>query len=148
MGLNQYLTIGAAIAIVVLGALLKSSYERNGELEASLKMQTDETLECAEANSTNQESLTTLESRIAAMIEERRVDTERREQVLVERSRELAAATARADRLEQEREDEQNENPDCADLSSLSLDMFCPATAHQLRQRTTGAGSDGDADGN
>lgn len=146
--MNPYVIGGGLAAIALLGLLLKNSYERNGELEALLKTQANETLECTDANTTNQDTITTLETRIAAMIEERRVDTERREQVLVEREAELARARARADQLEEERENEQDSNQDCADLMSLSLDSFCPATAHQLRQRTIGASGDGDADSN
>lgn len=145
--MNPYILGGGAAVIVVMGVLLKNSYEANGELEAKLETQAAETLECSDANTTNQETITTLEGRIATMIEERRVDTERREQVLVEREQELLRARARADRLEEERENEINTNPDCADLTSLSLDMFCPDTAHQLRQRSIGAGGDGDTDG-
>lgn len=132
--------------MAVLGFLLKNSYERNGELEAKLETQAAETIEAADANATNLETIATLENRIATMIEERRVDTERREQVLVERSQQLAAALIRADRLEEEREDEAETNLDCAAYMALSLDDFCPATALSLRQRSIGAGGDGDAD--
>ena len=145
--MNPYVIGGGLAALALMGFLLKNSYERNGELEAKLETQAAETLECSDANTTNQDTITALESRIATMIEERRVDTERREQVLVEREQELLRATARADRLEEERRNEQETNQDCADLTSLSLDDFCPATAHQLRQRSIGASSDGDADG-
>ncbi|MHC4431655.1 MAG: hypothetical protein ACYTBS_07435 [Planctomycetota bacterium] len=142
----------AAIAIgalVVLGMAwqLKVQLQKNGELRAKLETQVAETLECTSANTTNQDTITTLENRITVMIEERRVDAERRELVLVERSQQLARALARNAELEQERENEQETNQDCADLTSLSLDFFCPATAHQLRQRTIGAGGDGDPDG-
>ena len=145
--MNPYVIGGGLAVVAVLGFLLKNSYEKNGELEAKLATQANETLECTDANTTNQDTITSLETQIADMIEERRVDTERREQVLVEREAELARARARADQLEQERENEQETNQDCADLTSLSLDFFCPATAHQLRQRSIGAGGDGDPDG-
>ena len=145
--MNPYVIGGGLAVVAVLGFLLKNSYEKNGELAAKLATQANETLECTDANTTNQDTITSLETQIADMIEERRVDTERREQVLVEREAELARARARADQLEQERENEQETNQDCADLTSLSLDFFCPATAHQLRQRSIGAGGDGDPDG-
>lgn len=134
------------VILVVLGWQLKAALQRIGELEAKLEQQARETEECVSANGTNQDTITTLENRIATMIEERRVDTERREQVLVERSQQLAAAMMRAAELEEERENEQETNQDCADLTSLSLDQFCPTTAHQLRQRSIGAGSHGDTD--
>lgn len=144
--MNPYVIGGGLAALALMGFLLKNSYERNGELEAKLETQAAETLECTDANSSNIETITTLENRIATMIEERRVDTERREQVLVERSEELAAALIRADRLEEERDNEADTNLDCAAYMALSLDDFCPATAHSLRQRSIGAGGDGDGD--
>lgn len=146
--MNPYVLGGGALVIIVMGVLLKSSYERNGELETKLKTQAEETLECADANTTNNTTITTLEERIATMIEERRVDTERREQVLVEREQELLRAQARADQLEKERDNEIAENEDCADLTSLRVDLFCPATAGQLRERSRGPGGHGDADSN
>jgi hypothetical protein len=145
--MNPYLLGGGVLALAVMGFLLKGAYERNGELEAKLETQAAETLEATSANTTNQETITELEARIAGMIEERRADTERREQVLVEREQELLRARARADRLEEERDNEIETNPDCADLTSLSLDMFCPNTASQLRQRSRSAGGNGDTDG-
>ena len=99
--MNPYVIGGGLAVFALMGFLLKNSYERNGELEAKLETQANETLECSDANTTNQETITGLETQIAAMIEERRVDTERREQVLVEREQELARAVARADRLEE-----------------------------------------------
>lgn len=145
--MNPWVVGGGLAAIAILGLLLKSSYERNGELEAKLETQAAETQECADANATNSTTITELETRIADMIEERRVDTERREQVLVEREQELLRARARADELERERDDEIAENQDCADLTSLNVGLFCPATAGQLRERSRGPGSHGDTDG-
>lgn len=140
--MNPYVLGGGAAIIVVMGFLLKHSYERNGELEAKLETQAAETVEAADANDSNLVTIRELRTDIEGMIEERRADTERREQVLVEREQELLRATARADRLEEERDNEINTNSDCADLTSLSLDMFCPNTASQLRQRSIGAGGD------
>lgn len=142
--MNPYIIGGVALVIVILGWQLKSSLERNGELTAKLETQAEETLECTDANATNITSIMKLEARINSMIEERRVDTERREQVLDEREQELLRANARADRLEEERNDEIATNEDCADLTALSLDAFCPNTAHQLRQRSIGEGGDRD----
>lgn len=145
--MNPYILGGGAAIIVVMGFLLKNSYERNGELEAKLETQAAETQECADANETTMTTITTLREEIESMVEERRVDTERREQVLVEREQELLRARARADQLEEERENEIATNQDCADLTSLRVDLFCPATAGQLRERSRGAGGDGDGDG-
>jgi chromosome segregation ATPase len=133
------------VILVVLGWQLKAALQKVGELEAKLEQQARETEECVTANGTNQTTITDLESQIATMVEERRADAERREQVLTERERELEEARARADRLERERENEIASNDDCAALMQLDLDSFCPATAHQLRQRTIGASGDGDA---
>lgn len=145
--MNPYVLGGGAAIIVIMGILLKNSYERNGELESKLETQANETLECSDANNTNQETITQLEDRIATMVEERRVEAEEREAILVERSQELARALAEADRLREIRDDEQLENQDCADLNQLRVDLFCPATANSLRQRSRGAGSNGDTDG-
>lgn len=145
--MNPYVIGGVALVIAIMGWQLKSSYERNGELKAKLATQASETLECADANSTNLTTITTLEDRITTMIEERRVDTERREAVLIEREQEALRANARADQLEEERDDEIAANPDCADLTSLRVDFFCPATAEQLHKRSRGEGGDGDTDG-
>lgn len=145
--MNPYVLGGGALVIIVMGVLLKNSYERTGELEAKLETQAAETIEAADANDTCNATVTTLEERIETMVEERRVDTERREQVLVEREQELLRARARADQLEEERQDEIATNQDCADLTSLRVDLFCPATAGQLRERSRGSGGDGDTDG-
>lgn len=134
----------AALLVIILGGLLKSSYARNGELEASLKTQAAETNECVAANETSQIAIGNLTARIEAMVGERKADEAERERVLVEREQELAQARARADRLERERQHEQETSQDCADFTSLSLDDFCPATAHQLRQRSIGEGGNGD----
>lgn len=142
--MNPYIVGGGAAIIVVMGLLLKGSYERNGELEAKLDDQVQETNECVAANETNDETITQLESRIETLSTLRAAEAEERERVLTEREEELARARARADRLEREREDEIATNDDCAALMQLDLDSFCPATAHQLRQRSIGASGDGD----
>lgn len=144
--MNPYVIGGVAIVIAVMGWQLKSSITRNGELEAKLETQASETLECADANLSNKVTIDTLQERIELMVNERRLDTERREEVLVEREQELTAARARADRLERERENEIETNPDCADLMSLSFDQFCPNNAFQLRQRSIGQSGDRDTD--
>lgn len=146
--MNPYIIGGVALVIAIMGWQLKSSITRNGELEAKLEVQAGETQEAADANTSNVATILSLQKRIDLMIDQRRLDTERREQVLVEREQELSAANARADRLEREREDEIDTNPDCADLMSLSLDQFCPNTALQLRQRSSGEGGDRDSDSN
>jgi len=146
--MNPYLIGGAVLTIAIMGFLLKGAYERTGELEAKLETQVEQTQEAADANNTNMVTIKTLTERIAIMVEARRVDTERREQVLVEREADLLRARAENDRLRGEREDEQNENPDCADLASLRVDLFCPATAGQLHERSRSPGGHGDRDSN
>lgn len=145
--MNPWVIGGGAAIIAILGLLLNSSIKRNGELEAKLETQANETRECADANVTNTTTITELEQRIESMIEERRVDTQRREEVLVEREQELLRARARADELERERDNEIETNQDCADLTSLNVGLFCPATAGQLRERSRGPGGHGDTDG-
>ena len=144
--MNPYLAGGVALIVLVLSWQLKASITRNGELMVRLETQVVETLECADANESNVTSISALERRINIMVEQRHADAEQRELVLVQREQELTAARALADRLEREREDEIDTNPDCADLMSLSLDQFCPNTAFQLRQRSIGEGSDRDPD--
>ena len=139
--MNPYVIGVVALIIVVMGWQLKSSISRNGELEAKLDTQVTETLECVDANKTNLTTVTALESRISVMVEERRVDTARREKVLDERDQELSAAKAEAQKLQDERDDAFNENPDCTDLASLRVDFFCPAVSDELRQRSTSQGS-------
>ena len=145
--MNPYILGGGAAIIFVMGLLLKNSYERTGELEVKLETQAAETQECADANETTMTTITELTAEIESMVEERRVDTERRERVLVEREQELLRANARAAELERERENEITENEDCAALASLDVSQFCPATAEQLRKRSRGEGGDGDTDG-
>jgi hypothetical protein len=144
--MNPYVIGGVALLITIMGWQLKSSITRNGELEAKLETQAEQTVEAVDANSTNMVTINQLQKRIDFMIEDRRVDTVRREQVLVEREADLIAARAENDILREAREDEQDENADCKDLASLRVDFFCPATADQLRQRSRGPGSNGDAD--
>jgi E3 ubiquitin-protein ligase DOA10 len=147
--MNPYVIGGTILLIAILSWQLKSSITRNGELSAKLENQAAETLEATDANDTNMITITTLRSRILVMVEERRVDTERREQILVERDTELTQARVENDRLRGEREDEVDTNFDCAELQSLSVDFFCPIAGEQLRQRSRGPGSneDGDSDG-
>jgi hypothetical protein len=145
--MNPYLVGGVALVIAIMGWQLKSSVTRNGELEAKLETQAVETLECTSANATSVTAINTLETTIATMIEERRVDTVRREEILNERNLELERARAESDRLRDVRDDELDTNPDCAELSALSVDFFCPATGRQLRERSAGASGNGDTDG-
>ena len=145
--MNPYLIGGGVAAIAVLGFLLKGSYERNGELEALLASQVAETEECVSANGSNIDTINRMEKTIVEMIERRRVEQQERERVLAQRERELVRAQARADQLERERENEIATNEDCADLTSLRVGVFCPATADQLRKRSRGAGGDEDGDG-
>lgn len=144
--MNPYITGGMALVILIMGIALKSSITRNGELEAKLEIQAAETLEATDANTSNMITIGTLRERIVIMIEERRVDTVRREEILVERDTELTQARIENDRLRGEREDEVDTNFDCAELQSLSVDFFCPVAGEQLRQRSRGPGSDGNGD--
>ena len=144
--MNPYIAGGMALAIIILGWQLKGSLTREGETAAKLETQAGETLECVTANRTNSKTIDTLEERITTMVEERRVDTERREQVLVEREQEILRQIARADELERDRDDEETANLDCAELRSLSVESFCPVAGEQLRQRSLGISSDGDGD--
>jgi hypothetical protein len=146
--MNPYVIGGGVAIIAVMGFLLKGAYERNGELEVKLKVQAEQTVEAVDANATNMGTIRRLEKRINTMIESRRVDTVARERLLVEREADLLTARAENDILREAREDEQDENADCKDLSGLRVDFFCPATADQLRQRSRGPGSNGDADSN
>lgn len=145
--MNPYVLGGAALVIIVMGWQLKSSITRNGELSAKLETQVSETLECTDANATNLTTISNIREQIVKMVEQRRVDTERREQVLVEREQELLRARARADDLEREREDEIANNQNCAELASLDVGFFCPAIGEQLRERSRGAGGNGDGAG-
>ena len=144
--MNPYVLGGGVLALAVMGFLLKGAYERNGELEVKLKVQAEQTVEAVDANSTNIITIRRLEKRIDTMIDSRRVDTLERERLLVEREADLLAARAENDILREAREDEQDESADCKDLAGLRVDFFCPATADQLRQRSRGPGSNGDAD--
>ena len=117
--MNPYVIGGVGLLIVIMGWQLKSS---------------------------NTITITDLEGRMSAMVEERRIESEQREQVLIARSKELAAAHIRAAELERIRDDEEAQNEDCADFADLSVDMLCPATAHQLRQRSIGEGGNGNPD--
>jgi hypothetical protein len=47
--MNPYVLGGGVALISILGLMLKGSLERNGELEAKLETQANETLECADA---------------------------------------------------------------------------------------------------
>lgn len=147
--MNPYVIGGSILLIILLSWQLKSSIERNGELTAKLETQAAATLEATDANDTNMVTIQTLRDRIVVMIEERRVDTERREKVLVERDKELSEARAENELLRGEREDEADTNIECADLRSISVDLFCPVAGEQLRERSRGPGGDqdGDSDG-
>lgn len=139
--MNPYVIGGTALLIIVLGWQLKASVTRNGELTAKLETQVSETLECAVANESNLTTVTTLEERIIAMVDERRADTVRREEILDERDQELATVRADAQRLRDERLDDFNETTDCTDLASLNVGFFCPTVAGELRERSAGEGS-------
>ncbi len=139
--MNPYIVGGTAIVILGMGWALKSSYERNGELEQKLKNQVTETEEAVAANESNQQAIRRLESRIETMLEERRLEAERRDQVIRDRDIELQVLLEDNERLRKEREEALNENPDCADLASLSIDYFCPTVGAELRERSRGPSS-------
>jgi hypothetical protein len=139
--MNPYVLGGAALVIIVMGWQLKSSLERNGELEAKLETQVEQTLEAADANDATMVTIMELKSTIESMVEERRIDTEQREAVLVEREAQLLRSRARADELERERDDEIDTNINCAELASLDVGFFCPAIGSQLRERSRGQNS-------
>lgn len=139
--MNPYLIGGAIVAFGILGWQLKSSIQRNGELEVRLETQVAETRECTAANGSNMTTITALQGRIETMVEERRIDTERREEILVQRDRELAIARADAAKAKRERRDEIESSQDCADFNSLRMDTVCPDGAVRLRERSQGNGS-------
>lgn len=145
--MNPYITGGVALLIILMGWQLKSSVTRNGELKVLLQKQADETQECVDSNATNNTTITALEERIADMIEERRVDAARREQVLVEREADILRWRARAEQLERERDNEIINNEQCMEFTSLDPSRFCPESASQLRLRSRGSSGDGDTDG-
>lgn len=145
--MNPYILGGGGALICVLSIALWNTLQRTGELEAKLDNQVQETLECADANETNNETVTQLEAQIARLSELRRAEAAERERILTERDQELARARARADELERLRDDEIETNEDCAALTGLRVDAFCPATAGQLRERSRGPGGNGDTDG-
>lgn len=139
--MNPYVIGGAALIIIILGWQLKSSLKENGELEANLIVANAAVGEAADANDSNMVTITTLKERITVMVDERRVDTEKREKVLDERDKQLVAAKAEAAKLKKERDEAFNENPDCADLASLSVEFFCPTVGDELLQRSTTSAS-------
>lgn len=134
-----------ALVFVTMAWQLKVQLKRVGELEIKLATQAQETQEAADANGTNMETIATLEAALADLEATRAREAAEREAVLVRRSQELSRALAEADRLRDLREEEQDENESCADLVALDLGVFCPTTADQLRQRSRGPGSNGDA---
>lgn len=144
--MNAYVLGGGAFLIIIMGWQLKSSYERNGELEVKLATQAQQTQDCADANETNNQTVSALEEEIARLSDLRRAEADERERILTERDEAQARARARADELETLRDDEIDTNEDCAALTGLRLDAFCPATADQLRKRSRGSSSNGDAD--
>lgn len=144
--MNPYLIGGSVALIVLLGWLLKGSYERAGELEAKLATQALEAEEAANANLTNQTTITRLQSRIEELVAQRRADAAERERLLLERDDTLRRLRIENDRLREEREDEITENEDCAELSALRVSDFCPAAGQQLRLRSGSPGSHGDQD--
>ncbi len=145
--MNPYVIGGGLAIIATLGLLLNHNVQKVGELRAKLDDQKAETQEAADANTTNMETITSLQDALGSCQALRRAEADEREALLVERSQELAAARIEAQRLREIRDDEQAENQNCADLSGLSIGSFCPATADSLRQRSSGPGSDGDGDG-
>jgi len=129
------------------GWQLVKSIKRTGELETKLAQQVIETKECVDSNATNNVTITELEKTISGMVEERRVDTERREQVLVDREADILRWRARADELERERDNEIVSNEQCLEFNSLDPARFCPESANQLRLRSRGQSGNGDTDG-
>lgn len=147
MMINKYITGGVALLILFLSWQLKASFTENGELTNKLETQTEQTRRCATANGTSLVAIADLRETIKTMVAERKADTERREQVLVQREEELRQARTLASKLQRERQNEINTNAKCKDLLSLDLSGFCPATFDQLRVRSRGGSSDGDGAG-
>ena len=145
--MNPYVLGGGVVVIAIMGFLLKGAYERTGELEAKLKTQADETTECVNANQSTTTTIRELRIKVEDMVNQRRADAAEIDRVLAERDAALMRAEIEADEMEDERDGEIALLPDCADLTSLSVDFFCPATGRQLRERSRGPGGDEDGDG-
>jgi hypothetical protein len=143
---NPYIIGGVSILVALMAWRLFAAHERIGELEAKLEVQAAETLEATNANDSNQLTIEGLTERIDIMVEQRRVDAEERERILVERDEIVMRLRMESDRLREERQDEIMENTDCAELSALRVSDFCPSTGRQLRLRSGGQGGDRDTD--
>ena len=138
---NPYVIGGVALVIAVLGWQLKVALKENGVLEANLVTANAQTNEAADANETLAATIEKLKKANATMVEERRIDTVRREKVLDERERQLATVRAEAARLKRERDEAFNENPDCTEFAGLNVELFCPLVGSGLRERSTSQGS-------
>lgn len=132
------------LLIAILGWRLLAAHERIGDLKTKLATQVEATEEAADANDSNIKTINELRAEIDSMIEQRKADAEQREAVIRERERELEAARALARRLQIERDDETETNLQCAEYNKLVMADFCPAAARQLRERSSGTGSDQD----
>lgn len=139
----------AAFAMVLVGIQtwrLGNSQEEIGELKAKIFHQVAQTQQAVGVNVTLNTQLDGLATRIADMVEARRLEREEQDRVLAARDEDLAAAVDEARRLEGERDVIFRSTLSCAELGSTRVDLACPAIADQLRQRTHGGSGDRDPD--
>ncbi len=147
MNIQQY-AIGALIGVMIItGAMLKSAWKKNGELKAQLTEAHAQLNEAADVNDHNVETIEMLMETIDNMVALRATEAAENERILAERARELQAAIARANALEQERRDEITENQECRSLAELDVVRFCPAISSQLLWRSRGESGDRSPDG-
>jgi len=141
--------IGGAIVVALLGLQtwrLSNAHEELGAVEAKFEVQIVETQQAVAANKLNNSQIDKLATQIVDMVESRRLEGEERDRVIAANNEDLVAARAVARRLEGERDDIFRGDLGCAAMGAIRVDTACPLIAIQLRERTSRARSDRDAD--
>lgn len=145
---------GVAALFAVIGGLqtwrLGNAQEEVGELRAKMEVQIAETRQAVDVNTALNTNIDELATKIAAMVEGRRLEREEQDRVLAARDEDIAAATAIARRLEGERDEIFRRDLGCAEMGDIRVDLVCPAIAEQLRElsgRGTRSSRDPDSGG-
>lgn len=140
----QLAIVGALAAF--LGWRLLAAHETigqtRGELAAAQEAAQKAVAEAEEANRAQTQKVEELAGRIAVMVEERRLDADRRAEEIAARDQALQAARRDADRLRRQVHEGWASSIDCQRLEAVRVDTVCPAVADRLRVLSRGGDED------
>jgi len=134
-----------AISLVANGAFglaLRSSWTKNGALEAVLEVQKQETRQAKMANDSLVVQIDNLVDEKQKLINEMAADRDQASRILAERDRRIQAAAALAEEERRKRNELIDKKPTCKAFLDSAVSDNCPGVAQRLLERSgTAAGS-------